>query len=199
MHYCEQCDDPVRLTPLADDTAVCGRCGAVSAVRKRQLFMVVGASASGKTTVLPDLIAALPECAVFDVDWLIDPMTRASLPDPVDWASFRATWLAVAHGLAQGGRSTVLLGPFIPENLEGLPERQWITDIRFALLDCADDVRRSRLEARPRWRERNIDEHLAFAAHLRGPANLDGPTIRTDLMPPGDVARDLAAWVRSHL
>jgi hypothetical protein len=31
-------------------------------------------------------------CAVFDVDWLIDPLRRATPDGRVDWPSFRDCW-----------------------------------------------------------------------------------------------------------
>ncbi|HEY6738890.1 MAG TPA: hypothetical protein VI076_08570 [Actinopolymorphaceae bacterium] len=196
MHYCERCPEPELLRPVSDVEADCPGCGDRHAVRRLPLFVVTGASASGKTTVLPDLIAALPECVVFDVDWLIDPLGRLCLPDPMDWTGFRDTWLSVAHGVAAGGRTTVLLGPFVPEQMAELPARRWVTDIHFAVLDCSDEVRRARLAARPPWRERAVEEHVAFAARLRSEIT---PVVRTDEKSPAQVAARLAAWVRELL
>jgi hypothetical protein len=200
MHYCQNCDDPIPMKPAVDaggrQVARCTQCGTTVPARRLPLFVVSGASASGKSAITQPLIDALPECAVFDVDWLIDPLTRLALPDPMDWAAFRDAWLAVAHGLAQGGRSTVLLSPFVPEQLEELPLREWVGEIHFAALDCSDDLRRQRLEARPKWREREIDRHLEFAAELR--KRLD-PVISTDEGTPEDAAASVARWVRSHL
>jgi hypothetical protein len=57
--------------------------------------------AGSKTTILPELLTRMAGwCAVFDVDWLIDPLGRASGDGQVDWAAFRDTWLHVAHGVA---------------------------------------------------------------------------------------------------
>jgi hypothetical protein len=119
------------------------------------LFVVTGASGSGKTTIYPHLVAVLRECVVFDVDWLLDSFGRACAPGPINWPAFRDTWLSIAHGVAQGGRHTVLLGPLMPDQLSHAAGRPWVTDIHFAVLDCSDDVRRARLAARPPWREQN--------------------------------------------
>src|SRR5205085_2810852 len=142
-------DDPIVMAPR-DDLAVCPVCGASEMARRLPLFVVTGASGSGKTTVFPHLVAALPECLVFDVDWLIGPFERACEFGEVDWPALRDAWLSVAHGAAQSGRHTVLLGPFTPAQLEELPGRRWVGDLRFAVLDCADEARRARLTARPR-------------------------------------------------
>jgi hypothetical protein len=126
---------------------------------------------------------------------LIDSFEMACDTQTVSWPAFRDAWLSVAHGVAQGGRHTVLLGPFMPEQLAPLAARRWVSDIHFAVLDCADDVRRARLTERPPWRERAVDEHIAFAAHLRRSI----PTrIATDTTPA--CAADLVAtWVRETL
>ncbi|GAA2368288.1 hypothetical protein Cme02nite_27620 [Catellatospora methionotrophica] len=163
MHYCQRCEPAVGLEPTAD-VAVCSRCGWTEPGRREPLYVVTGASGSGKSAIFAPLAAALPDCVVFDVDWLIDPMKATG---SLDWDAFRDAWLSVAHGIAQGRRSTVLLGPLMPEQLVGLPSRRWIGPVHFAVLDCTDEQRRARLDARPSWREHAIGEHLAFAAQLR--------------------------------
>ena len=75
--------------------------------------------------------------------------------------------LSVAEGLASGGLLTVLLGPLSPYHFEHLPRTGWVRSIHFFLLDCSGAVRRERLEARPPWRERQIDEQIRWSAWLR--------------------------------
>jgi hypothetical protein len=192
VHHCQRCDDPIVMEPR-DARAVCPVCGASEQARRLPLFVVTGASGSGKTTVFPHLVAALPDCLVFDVDWLIGPFERACEFGEVDWPALRDAWLSVAHGAAQSGRHVVLLAPFMPSQLEDLPARRWIGDVHFAALDCADDVRRARLEVRPKWRERAIERHLEYAAHLR---RMIPVVTATDDGTPEQVAQRLAGWVR---
>ena len=176
------------------DLAVCPDCGHAEPARRRPLFVVTGASGSGKTGIFPHLVAALPEHLVFDADWLIGPFERACEYGEVDWPALRDAWLSVAHGAAQSGRSTVLLAPFTADQLETLPGHRWISQVYFTVLDCSDDVRTARLEARPRWRERAVERHLAFAAHLRATVP---DLVRTDDCPPAESAARVAARVRS--
>ncbi|MEV0458293.1 hypothetical protein [Catellatospora methionotrophica] len=62
------------------------------------------------------------------------------------------------------------------------------------MLDCTDEQRRARLQARPSWREHAIDEHLSFAAHLRRTI----PTVlHTGTDTPSQTAQQVAAWVRA--
>ena len=133
----------------------------------RPLFVVTGASGSGKTTIFPDLLSRMAGwCAVFDVDWLIDPLGHAAKDGQVDWPSFRDTWLYIAHGVAQNGLPTLLLAPFIPQHLDGLPGREWVGEIHYLVLDCPDDERVRRIEARPRWRGLDVDAQTEFGRWL---------------------------------
>jgi predicted ABC-type ATPase len=195
VYYCQACDEP-RLLALDGGVARCPACGNVDPdALIRPLFVVTGASGSGKTTILPELLSRMAgRCAVFDVDWLIDPLGRAAKDGQVNWSAFRDTWLHVAHGVAQNGLPTLLLAPFIPEHLDQLHGRAWVANIHYLVLDCPDDERRRRIEARPRWRARDIDEQTAFGRWLR--QNL-APVIDTSSQSPSEVAEAVAAWVHA--
>jgi hypothetical protein len=197
MHYCQACDDPHLMVP-EDGVARCPVCGAMEPTAvTRPLFVVTGASGSGKSTIFPELLGCLAgRCVVFDVDWLIDPFGRAAKDGDIDWAAFRDAWLHVSHGVAQNGLPTLLLGPFIPEHLEGLPGRSGVSEIHYLVLDCPDDERRQRIEARPRWRGRDIRAQTEFGRWLR--KNL-APVIDTSTQSPAEVALEVAAWVQDRL
>ncbi len=192
MHYCQRCEPMRALEPAAPDSAVCSSCGWAEGARRAPLYVVTGASGAGKTTIFAPLTAALRECVIFDMDWLIDPMKISA--EPVNWDALRDAWLSVAHGIAQGHRSTVLLGPLLPDWVEILPSRRWIGPIHFALLDCSDEQRRARLMERPSWREHAIDSHLGFAAHLR---HTISPVLDTTSDTPEQTAQRIAIWVRA--
>lgn len=147
-----------------------------------------------KTTLLPLLLERLAgEAVVFDVDWLIDPVTAANPDGTTDWAAFRDVWLHVAHGVSQNGLLPVLLGPFFAQQLDELPGREWIGEIRSLVLDCPDEERRRRIEARPGWRARDIEEQVAFGRWLR--ENVDR-AVDTAALTPAAAADAVAAWVR---
>jgi hypothetical protein len=192
----------------ASEGARCPACGRVErgATARLPLFILVGASGVGKTTLFPLLAEELRgACAVFDVDWLIDPLRRT--PDaPLDlpyWQVFRDTWLHVAHAVAQNGLPTLLLSSFIPEHLDGLHIRRWMSDVSYAVLDCSDQERRARVQSRPRWGAVGLDEQpefaarqLEFAAWLREHLS---PVFDTTDVSPTETAKAVAGWVRQEL
>lgn len=181
--------------------AICPRCGHRDDTGARQpLFVVTGASAAGKTTIYGPLAQRLAGTAVvFDVDWLLDAAGVLAGGAPLSelpWRGFDQAWLAVAHGVAQSGRPTVLCGTITPERVEANVGRPWIGPVHSLLLDCPDDVRRARIEARPGWRQHDPDQQIRFAQWLRAsvPDHLD-----TSRGSPDDAARAVATWVEAHL
>ena len=91
---------------------------------------------------------------------------------------------------------TVLLGPLMPEHLANLPARRWIGEIHYLVLDCPDEVRRERIETRPAWRNREIEEQTRFGRRLR--ENI-AEYVDTNAGTPQDAANAVAAWVTGHL
>ena len=196
MHYCQSCDTPVVMEPRAG-RAVCLRCGRADDAAVGPLLIVTGASGSGKTAVLAPLARMLRgRCVTFDTDLLIDSAAALNGGAPVIWPAFRDAWLAVAHGIAQSGMPTALLGPFIPDHLRNLPARRWIGDVRFMLLDCPDELRRDRLNARPLWRRRDIEKQVEFGRELR---RIIPDRVDTSSGTPEDTAAAVTAWLDRRL
>jgi adenylate kinase family enzyme len=168
--------------------AVCPQCGCLGdSVTLRPLFVVTGASGAGKTAIAAILARGLRgRCVTFDADFLMDG--AAPLAD--------SRWLAIAHCIAQSGLPTVLLGPFMPERLDDLDTRHWVSDIHVILLDCSDELRRARINARPPWRSRDIDEQVKFGRWLR---NNIAERVDTDSGSPESTAAAIATWIDRQL
>ena len=164
------------------------------------LFVVTGASGSGKTTLFGPLARRLADrCVAFDVDWLLDAagaMSGAKSVAEIPWEGFFHAWLSVAHGVAQSGRPTLLLGPLVPDRLADNPARRWVGEIHALVLDCPDQVRQERIESRPPWRSRVVHEQVSFGQWLR-----DHITDRVDTSrcTPEEAAIQVASWVSRHL
>jgi hypothetical protein len=179
----------------AHGRAVCPRCGHSEAAPREPLLVVTGASGSGKTTVFAPLARELGgAAAVFDIDYLIDPFAIQANGSALNWKAIRAAWLSVAAGLGQSGLPTVLLGPLAPFHFEELEQTRWVSSMHFLLLDCPDAIRRQRLEARPPWRRRDIEEQTSWGAWLRENIHDSVDTSRADL---DETVRSVSAWFRS--
>lgn len=194
MRVCERCGEWSDELVVVDDAVVCAHCGHGTPFLRRPLFQVTGASGAGKTAVWRPLVAALPECVVLDQD-----ATLCGL----DWETHRRTWLNVAAGIHQGGRSTVLVATQLPEHYAELPERRWFAAIHFAALVCSPEALEQRLRARPAWRgvtDDSIAEMQRFNARLTENGEAEGMTVLdTTSATPAQTARDLHDWVHARL
>jgi broad-specificity NMP kinase len=119
------------------------------------LFIVTGASGTGKTAIVEPLQRLLPEWPVFETDILWDSGR--------DWHYVRQNWLRIAHRLAQTGRPTILCGTHLPEHLDRCDCRDFFRQIHYLILHCDDETLAARLRARPAWH----NQTEAFIAEQR--------------------------------
>jgi hypothetical protein len=163
---------------------------------KPPLILVTGTMGSGKSTVAERLAVLLDEHVVFDIDWAIESLGMVAghpIPEyPPAWPGVADTWLAIAAAIARGGRSTVLCGPF-DSDIDDLPSLRLHQDVRWLLLDCADELLRSRLGDRG-WESADIDDAVRYAERLRSAGY---QVVRTDTRSPDDVAAEVTAWVEA--
>lgn len=183
-------------------TAVCSTCGVEQPFRRLPLFIISGPSGAGKTTVMHHLIHSLPECVVIESDilWGVIPVEG-----PKDYTYFDI-WLRVAKSIAQAGKPVLLCGTALPFQMEPVPERRYIGDIHYLALTCEPTVLRSRLKARPAWRDSSSDTFVnrciefndwlhANAATTTPPMSL----LETSRDSPEQIAAQVRSWVRNRL
>jgi gluconate kinase len=191
--FCMQCGPGAALQPDRQaDLLRCPRCGAERRLPGHPLFVVAGASGTGKSAIVEPLHHRLAGCEVFEADVILHVAA-------LGWDTWRNTWLQLAHAVALNGRATVLCGSLLPEHLEGLPGRRLVGQIHFCNLDCPDAVLADRLRARPAWRgwtEERIIEQQRFAATLRARIR---PSFDTGMLGTDEVADRVAEWVQRLL
>lgn len=158
---------------------------------KRPLFVITGASGTGKTTVSSHVRMLLPEFDVFDMDII----------DNVDWQIAKENWLRVAYSISLSGRGTILCGTMVPENIASSKYIDQFAQIHYVNLHCDDHVREARLQARG-WNEDAIEDHRNFAnwllQHADTAFNPAMPTIDTTDLSSEEAAKQIERWVRQN-
>jgi len=183
--------------------AICPSCGAAQPFLQLPLFVVTGASAAGKSTLALDLVPALrEEAVVLDADILWAP----EFNNPQDeYRRFREVWLRLAKNIGQSGLPVVLLGTFLPDQLEKLRERRYFSALHVLGLTADDDDLIRRLRNRPAWRESGGDAFVeAMVRFNRRLQDIDGETRPIELVDTSTVGRDqtverVVAWYRSRM
>ncbi len=175
----------------------CTECNQITRANIFPLFVVTGASGSGKTAVIPELRCRLPECVVFDLDLLWGRVADEH---------FTNNWLRIAYSIAQGGRYTIICGTMMPWDIDACSDRGLLDTIHFLNLHCNELVREQRL--RDRWPGNPacaefINEHKKFANWLVNNAltkySPPMPTVDTSTAPISEVAQTIAQWILTIL
>ncbi|WP_434750888.1 AAA family ATPase [Paenibacillus amylolyticus] len=160
-------------------------------MNKLPLFVITGASGTGKTTVSSHVRKLLPGFDVFDMDII----------DNVDWQIAKENWLRVAHSISLSGRGTVLCGTMVPENIASSKYIEQFDRILYLNLHCDDATREMRLQARG-WDDNAIEDHRNFANWLLQNADkaFDPamPTVDTTDLSSEEAAKQIEQWVRGN-
>lgn len=158
------------------------------------LFIVTGASGSGKTYVIQELRKKLPEFDVFDPDHLVEFLGH-------DWEKIRNIWLRVARDIAESGRMTVLCGTLMPWDIEQCADFAFFKHVYYLNLHCEEQIREERLRAR-NWSDEDIANHKNFANRLLEIADTaytpPMPTIDTSNTGADEVASQIREWVLGY-
>jgi hypothetical protein len=108
------------------------------------LFLLTGASGSGKSATLPSLRAALPT-----MDWRDFDAFGVPSPCPRQWRpQTTERWIKVALENQRQSKNTGIAGGAIMGEILACTSVPYIDKIHVALLDCHDAVRLDRLGKR---------------------------------------------------
>jgi hypothetical protein len=167
------------------------------------LFLVFGSSAAGKTTALDGIRARMPDLAVHDFDELEPPPGAMS-----GWRhAANEEWLQRALAYQDAGRDLLLAGQTPFGELLATPSAAKIDGISACLIDCDDETRAARIQARGEWWfERTaghlqseftwedwIGRHISWAKWLREHAA--NPTGRPEaILTPSDTEMVWSRW-----
>lgn len=182
---------------------VCPNCGFQHKFIQLPLFIVTGASGTGKSTICLALVAKMKDVVVMESDIL----WRKELEQPgTDLREFRETWLRVCKNISQAGRSVVLCGAAVPDQFEQCIERRYFSNLYYLSLICDDEILASRLRKRPAWRgffkDEYLKEHIAFNRWLMNNAQNTKPPMTlldTSRITVNESVEEVALWIRSYL
>ncbi len=170
---------PDRIVEGSDTVAVCPECGHRQPFARKSLWVVGGASGSGKSTVCLELMGRVPGAVCLDADLL----WRAEFNTPADgFAEFFETWLRLAVALNQSAGPVVLFGAgfAVPANLETRVYRRYLDQIHYLALVCREDALQARLRARPAWRESGGEAFVASQIEFNRWLQTAGPDRAAD-------------------
>jgi dephospho-CoA kinase len=125
---------------------------------KVPLYIITGASASGKTFVVKELRRIMPDYVVFDYDRIMKYLKKDS--DKVDKHQIQNIWLRVAQDIAESGRITILCGLIKPQDIETCKESRYFSHIYYLILHCDEKTREIRLRARKKMSEEKIQYNI---------------------------------------
>jgi hypothetical protein len=182
--------------------ALCPRCNHKHPFLSLPLFIITGASGSGKSTVAFRLAAALcKEAVVLDSDILWRP--EFATPED-DYRAYRELWLRLALNISQSSLPVVLAGTAIPDQFEHLPERPYFSAIHYLALVATGADLTHRLQSRPTWRNTSsnsyVQDMLRFNAWLKANAGTTSPpmqTLDTSALTVDETVERATVWFRT--
>lgn len=160
------------------------------------MYQVVGAPGVGKTTLLPALVRLGRGIVVMDQDELFEDGALLGLPitdpeaGPPIWPAYNRMWDRIIHIVRRAGHPVLLLSG-TPSPDDASFDEDVDGPVYWVLLDCADELRLSRLRARG-WPTDWIDDAMSDAAQSR---KRFPNVISTDVADADLIARRVLAWV----
>jgi adenylate kinase len=134
--------------------AVCPVCEYRHRFVRLPLFIVTGASGTGKTTTCLTAAACTKDFVLMESDILYSDEIK-------DLERYREMWLRVCKNISQAGKSVILCGSCIPSQFESRVERRYFSAIHYLAMVCDDEALAFRLRSRPAWRRCSDDEYIA--------------------------------------
>ena len=182
--------------------AVCPVCEYRHKFVRLPLFVVTGASGTGKTTTCLAAAAATRDFVVMESDILYsDEFNKPGTGNN----RYRELWLRVCKNISQAGKPVILCGSCIPSQFESCVERRYFSELHYLALVCDDEAVALRLRARPAWRRTSDDEYIArhveFNRWLKENARSTEPPMThldTTEITLEESVEQVQRWARSH-
>lgn len=203
MYAVEKTVTPLNGTP-SQAHITCPHCQHSVVVPYLPLFIINGASGSGKSAVQVQLMARMAS-----VVWLeSDIFWNDAFNTPEDdYLALRSYTLRAAKNVMWSVRKPLVLqGTALPHQMEPNPERRYFSAVHYLTLICDNEALVRRLRARPGWRDSQdesfIQHMCVFQDWLRANAADTNPPMtlldNTELSE-SETADRVAGWIEARL
>jgi hypothetical protein len=196
---CGQYSDDKHID-VAASVATCASCGHRHPFKRLPLFIITGASCTGKSTVGLRLPDSLPDFVPLESDILW--RQEFNQPDN-DFIEYRNLWLRLAKNIGQAGRPVILIGSAAPGQFERCTESRYFSAIKYLVYICGESELERRLKARPQWRQSGSEEvvkaMVAFNQWLKEHSedNSEVAVLDTTHCSPDETLDSTVKWLRS--
>ncbi|MBD3191250.1 MAG: AAA family ATPase [Candidatus Heimdallarchaeota archaeon] len=121
---------------------ICPNCGNETEFKKHPLYLILGASGTGKSAICQKIISRFKDYIIMDVD----TFWRREFDQPeTNFIDFKNYCLKIAKNLSQNGLPVLFFLQGIPEEFENSSERKFFTTIHYLFLVCDDEELARRL------------------------------------------------------
>jgi guanylate kinase len=182
VNVCEKCGSyrNDKIVDKENGNIICPECGHIKSYKLLPLFVVSGASGSGKSTICNYLVCKNNNFIVLDMDILWS--NHFNKPEN-NYKDFFETWLRMAKNISQAGRPVILFGAgCIPNNIEDCIEKRYFSKIYYLGLICSSVILEKRLNDRAKWRNSSNKDFIKAQIEYNNFIGLDKriKTMETD-------------------
>ena len=172
INVCEKCGQyrNDKIVDKVNSIIICPECGYKKNYKLLPLFMISGASGTGKSTICNYLVEKHNKFIVLDMDILWAKHFDQNINSNA--ADFNETWLRMAKNISQAGIPIALFGAgCVPDYIENCIEKRYFSKIYYIGLVCSDGILEKRLNDRPKWRnssnKENIKNQIEYNNYIR--------------------------------
>jgi dephospho-CoA kinase len=166
---------------------------------KVPLYIITGASGSGKSFVIKELRRIMPDYDVLDYDGIFKFLKDDSYN--VDKHQIQNIWLRVARNIAESGRIPIICGLIKPQDIELCYDFRYFSNIYYLILHCDEETREIRLRARKKMKDKKIQYNKKLAKwfiEIADKSNPPMPIVDTSNTDVTKVAEQIREWIHER-